>query len=710
MREKLDKVRKRRYIGAAFVKSLTAFFAVRKGTDDIRMVYDGTISGLNDSIWVPRFILPTLETHLRAVDEGTYMADVDVGDCFLNFMLHPTLRELAGVDLSHYFGEGGKVIWEAWKCAGMGVKSSPFQAVLALTVADEIIKGNHLDEKNEFRWVRVRFNLPGNHDYDPSIPWVLKVREDRQIASDLFTFVDDLRPTGPGRVACWKAARRAASVLNWLGIQDAPRKRRDSSQSPGAWSGSVIRVTPEGVCVLASEDKWIKAKGMLTEIRKMIDENPVALPRLRLEQIRGFLIYVTRTYPCMVPYLIGLHMTIDSWRPNRKEDGWRYSAAEMRLRSEADDEVEDESQYDHTDAPKNVTAVPRLNWDIGALAKLMRDEKPLLRRVRMRRAMKAYCGFGDASGYGFGATMQIGDDLWFEYGQWSSEIAEDSSSNWRELANLVNFIERSVEAHNLDGIELFIFTDNQTAESAFWKGHSSSPKLFALVLQLRRLEMEHGLSLHSIHVSGKIMIAQGTDGLSRADHSTGVMTGRDITNWVPLNKGALEREAKLVTWLDQVTRGMGFHTLTPYGWFTAGHDYGNSIWAPPPAAADVVVEQMGKAIMKRPESMHIIVVPRLMTGRWRRNLGRRTDGYFKLDCPFVWDLRTHFEPVLIYVCLPYVSSRPRLSERGKLLDEFRGALPKADMPPLSARRGRIVLRKLLLKARELCPLPRRVVP
>jgi hypothetical protein len=102
MREKLDKVRKRRYICAAFVKSLTAFFAVPKqGTDDIRMVYDGTISRLNDSIWVPRFVLPTLETHLRAVDEGTYMADVDVGDCFLNFMLHPTLRELAGVDLSH---------------------------------------------------------------------------------------------------------------------------------------------------------------------------------------------------------------------------------------------------------------------------------------------------------------------------------------------------------------------------------------------------------------------------------------------------------------------------------------------------------------------------------------------------------------------------------------------------------------------------------
>jgi hypothetical protein len=312
MREKLDKVRKRRYIRSAFVRSLTAFFAVPKGSDDIRMVYDGTISGLNDAIWVPRFILPTLESHLRAVDETTFMADVDVGDCFLNFMLHPTLQELARVDFTHYFVKDGQALWEAWQRAAMGVKSSPFQAVSALTVADEIIKGNRLDPQNEFRWVRVRLNLPGSYDYKPGSPWISKVRAGGRISSDLFTFVDDLRPTGPGRIECWKAARRAASILNWLGIQDAPRKRRDSSQSPGAWSGSVVRITPDGVCVLALEDKWNKAKLMLSEIEEMLEQNPNSLPRKRLEQIRGFLIYVTRTYPYMVPYLIRLHMTIDS--------------------------------------------------------------------------------------------------------------------------------------------------------------------------------------------------------------------------------------------------------------------------------------------------------------------------------------------------------------------------------------------------------------
>jgi hypothetical protein len=188
-------------------------------------------------------------------------------------------------------------------------------------------------------------------------------------------------------------------VLNWLGIQDAPRKRRDSSKSPGAWSGSVIRVTPDGVFVLLPEDKWNKAKAMLQEIRVMLEKDPSSLPRKRLEQIRGFLIYVTRTYHCMVPYLIGLHMTIDSWRPNRKEDGWRYTAAEMRLWSAEEDDLEEDDPYDHTDAPEKVGAVLRFAWDRDALEELMSADEPLLRRIQVRHTMKAYYGFGDASGY-----------------------------------------------------------------------------------------------------------------------------------------------------------------------------------------------------------------------------------------------------------------------------------------------------------------------
>jgi len=97
--------------------------------DDIRMVYDGTVSGLNEAMWVPRFGMSSLETHYRALEPGTYMADADVGECFLNFMLHKSVRPLTGVDLTCYFSDpDGLPVWEAWQRSAMGLKSSPFQA------------------------------------------------------------------------------------------------------------------------------------------------------------------------------------------------------------------------------------------------------------------------------------------------------------------------------------------------------------------------------------------------------------------------------------------------------------------------------------------------------------------------------------------------------------------------------------------------------
>jgi hypothetical protein len=167
-------------------------------------------------------------------------------------------------------------------------------------------------------------NLPGQPKYDPSVPWVSKVRnDDGRIAEDLFTFMDDLRPTGSSKEQAWKAGRRAASVLGHLGIQDASRKRRDSSQSPGAWAGAVVRTGDNGVFVLASEEKWLKAKRLLAEVLVLLDAGSLSLPRKRLEQIWGFLMYVTRTYVGMAPYMIGFHMTIDSWRKGRDSEGWR---------------------------------------------------------------------------------------------------------------------------------------------------------------------------------------------------------------------------------------------------------------------------------------------------------------------------------------------------------------------------------------------------
>ena len=102
MVKKLLKVKNRRYFQEGLVEALTTFFGVSKGEFDIQIVYDGTASGLNEVLWAPWFSLPTVSSHLRAVEPGTYMADVDLGEIFLNFFLDASISAQPLLELIVY--------------------------------------------------------------------------------------------------------------------------------------------------------------------------------------------------------------------------------------------------------------------------------------------------------------------------------------------------------------------------------------------------------------------------------------------------------------------------------------------------------------------------------------------------------------------------------------------------------------------------------
>lgn len=103
-RRKVDTVRQRGYVRPfPGLKALLNFFSVSKGGSDIRMVYDGTASGLNAVLYAPWFALTTLECMLRSVGPETYSADNDYGEMFHNFWMHPVLRQYCGIDLTGLF-------------------------------------------------------------------------------------------------------------------------------------------------------------------------------------------------------------------------------------------------------------------------------------------------------------------------------------------------------------------------------------------------------------------------------------------------------------------------------------------------------------------------------------------------------------------------------------------------------------------------------
>ena len=200
------------------------------------------------------------------------------------------------------------------------------------------------------------------------------------------------------------------------------------------------------------------------------------------------------------------------------------------------------------------------------------------------------------------------------------------------------------------------------------------------------------------------MIAVGIDGLSRGDRSTGVMSGVDMKMYVPLHLSAVEQSPSVLTWIKDITRDLGPTFLTPEGWFVDTHTYGfrgSFIWMPPPAAADVVVEQLARARHKRPDCLHLIVVPRLMTGYWRKHLTRGSDCHFLVDSPDIWDLDEQYEPLLVFLCLPFISREPNLNGRKEYLEQFQREVCTPEMSQLGSPGSRRLLRKFLNKARYL---------
>jgi hypothetical protein len=290
-KEKISKVIKRRYLlpTDSVVKSYIKFFAVPKGEDNIHKVYDSTANKLNKAVWVPTFWLPTIDSLLRAVSSTSWMTDRDVWDMFLNYQLHEDMRPFTGVDLTSLYAgpedQGPRMA--VWYRNLMGFATSPYNSIKMALVAKEICKGDCFEtgvscnskELNPFQWEVT----PGTNDYDPRFSWIVIKRKDGQIACALFTFVDDERVVGPTEELTWQASHVLASKQGYLGTQDAARKARPCSQTPGAWAGIVVHVVDQlGVCALTSKEKWAKMRGILEKWRMALLDSSQTLSHKEL--------------------------------------------------------------------------------------------------------------------------------------------------------------------------------------------------------------------------------------------------------------------------------------------------------------------------------------------------------------------------------------------------------------------------------------------
>ena len=122
----------------------------------------------------------------RLLSFGYRAVDMDIGEMFLNFPLHKTLRDLSGVDLTpfqdHLVNSPARYLYAnrffipnqrlttTWTRVWFGSRQSPEVAFMYYYFAEEFIRGNHLEVNNPLRWDEIRLNLIGSTNYNPTFP------------------------------------------------------------------------------------------------------------------------------------------------------------------------------------------------------------------------------------------------------------------------------------------------------------------------------------------------------------------------------------------------------------------------------------------------------------------------------------------------------------------------------------------------------------
>jgi hypothetical protein len=252
------------------------------------------------------------------------------------------------------------------------------------------------------------------------------------------------------------------------------------------------------------------------------------------------------------------------------------------------------------------------------------SEGLLSRRCQVMEEATLALAHGDGSGTGTGGTQKfvhasVGDrpaslEAWM--GTWNT-FGPDSTSNWKELRTLLQVLEQEPRSTSrFRGRRLYYCTDNSVTYDSVRRGSSRSPRLHALIMRLKVLELQHNCLLVVIHIPGVIMIQEGTDGQSRGIWTTSltVSGGYRMSNlfrWAPPSPSLLE-------WALHHSKSS--IPALKWGWRTPQCEWrltplvnSHTVWTLSPTSARQAMSQAVMAWVESPlTSSHLFIVPRFM--------------------------------------------------------------------------------------------------
>jgi hypothetical protein len=617
-REKIFRLRFNWYLEKGLMHLVIPRFTVPKATD-VRVVWDSRSNGHNACLWAPSFILGDfgdleeivvkwismpVETYLLkgSPDQDytqeadnfikSWQLDIDVGQQFNNYASHPDDRPYCGVRMIDTKNDGSpeRHWFMRFSALHFGGKCSPFIAGVGQQRILEWAKKPPADDTSPFQYTKVILNLPTSYTWDPSLPRVMRIRKDGELASAEVNYVDDIHPVvrGVDSHNAVRVARFLKSRMNSVGNQADDKKYRPPTCRPGAWKGEIMHTDQPLPRKSTTQKKWTRFKdGVIWVLENSRSQSSVATAELR--RIAGLGINVTDVYRDARCYLKGFFNAIEAFRAGRDRNGWRLK---KEMQQEWGAEVQDQSglstfQLDASmesaerleaedastataaaDYPLLTPITPELITHCEALLSLFEHDVPTAIFIRPASSSAYRYYIGDASREGLGGATQYPDGtIRGRRGVWKADFAE-GGSNLREAQNQVNHLISEVRAGLHDGCALWAFTDNGCWSAVWLNGLSTAAHLFYLVLELKIECRRHEVYLCVCHISGTRMIESGIDGWSRGDFETGISLGYDLRNFIPLARTAIEVAGPtMIPWLKAWMAEDYKSPLTPDGWF-----------------------------------------------------------------------------------------------------------------------------------------------
>jgi hypothetical protein len=413
----------------------------------------------------------------------TTQGDIDVGQNFNNFRVHPRDQHTLGIRYTHTNNAVGDVERESWfrfNCCPFGHRSSPYVCCQGQSRILEVCKGDPSDTTNEFQFACCVLNLPTADHHDGSMPRVMLLREDGELATTEVTFVDDIHVAGRAREGKFdntkKACKQLKSRMNSRGNQADDRKYRLACLTPGAWNGLIIHTDTPFPMKSTTGKKWDKFKHGLQWVVDSASEGASFLETAGLRKIAGLGVNITEVYPAGRCFLKGFFNAVEAWWLGRDIDGWKL-----------DDFMIELSQLEATDADdieyqKGYPVATRITSELldhsKALLELFASDIPLMVPLRPTDSHKIRYTVGDASAEGFAIVTQYPDmTITARDGLWDELFAE-GGSNLREAQNFGNHLLEEVKSGNHDGCAVWAFTDNAVWSYVWNKGMSFIRNLF----------------------------------------------------------------------------------------------------------------------------------------------------------------------------------------------------------------------------------------